>query len=190
MKYKIGVYGSAAGDIEAALPKAKELGKTLAGYSDRLILITGACPGLPYAVIEEAALSGIEIWGFSSSRDLEGQRREYPADPTDIYTRIIYVSKDFPYADDPRICKKYRNISSTAVCDAAVFISGRWGTLNEFTDVIDFRKPAAVLTGTGGIADELPSLSAKVHKEGQGPVVFDSDPHKLIRKLLQELDRR
>lgn len=189
MKYKIGIYGSASGDMEAALPKAKELGNALAQYSDRLILITGACPGLPYAVIEEAAPSGIEIWGFSSSRDLEAQRHEYPADSTDIYAKIIYVPQDFPYADDPRICKKYRNISSTAVCDAAVFISGRWGTLNEFTDVIDFREPAAVLTGTGGVADELPGLTKRVRKEGQGAVLFDDDPGQLIRKLLQELDR-
>ncbi len=189
MKYKIGIYGSAAGDIEAALPKAKELGKAFAECSDRLILITGACPGLPYAVIEEAAPSGIEIWGFSSSCDLEGQKREYPADSTDMYAKIIYVPKDFPYAEDPRICKKYRNISSTAVCDAAVFISGRWGTLNEFTDVIDFQKPAAVLTGTGGIADELPSLTGKVHKQGQGLIIFESDPQKLVKRVLEELER-
>jgi predicted Rossmann-fold nucleotide-binding protein len=188
MKYKIGIYGSAAGDMKAAMPRAKQLGKELAKHSDRLILITGACPGLPYAVIEEAAPSGIEIWGFSSSCDLEAQSGEYPEDSTDIYSNIIYVPKDFPHADNPRICKKYRNISSTAACDAAVFISGRWGTLNEFTDVIDFQKPAAILTGTGGIADELPALAAKINKEGQGPVLFDDDPQNLILKLLGVLD--
>lgn len=189
-KFKIGIYGSAAGDMAAAIPKAEELGAVLKDYSDRFILVTGACPGLPSAVIRAAASSGIEIWGFSSSCDRESQLLDYADDDLSMYSKIIYVPKDFPYIDNKFICRKYRNVSSTAVADAGIFISGRWGTLNEFTNVIDFQRPAAVLTGTGGIADELPALNRKIHKEGQGPLIFDDDPAGLVRKLLEALDRR
>lgn len=186
-KLKIGIYGSAAGNYEDFLPLAKALGDVLAEYSDRLVLITGACPGLPYAVIEQAAPSGIEIWGFSSSTGRESHMREYPEQDLSIYSKLIYVPKDFPYAGNMRICMKYRNISSTVACDAGIFISGRWGTLNEFTNLIDFKKPAGVLAGSGGIADELPGLARKIHKEGQGSIVFESDPQALVERLLGEV---
>lgn len=49
------------------------------------------------------------------------------------------------------------------------------------------QKIIGVLTGTGGIADELPELCQKITKEGQGTVIFDSDPKKLLNRLLDKL---
>lgn len=46
MKEKIGIFGSAVYDSEEITAKARELGEVLA-ESD-VILITGACSGLPY----------------------------------------------------------------------------------------------------------------------------------------------
>ncbi|HZL08109.1 MAG TPA: hypothetical protein VFC50_02855 [Candidatus Dormibacteraeota bacterium] len=54
MKYKIAVYGSAAGDYEAFVPLAEEVGRALGERADSVILITGACPGLPYAAAKAA----------------------------------------------------------------------------------------------------------------------------------------
>lgn len=189
MKYKLGIFGSSAGDMAAVMPKAIELGKSLQNYADQFILITGACPGLPYAVIAEAAASGIEIWGFSSSLNLESQQREYPDDDTSIYTKLIYVPADYPFANSDRACKKYRNVISTASCDAGIIISGRWGSLNEFTNLIDMQKTVGVLTGTGGIADELPALSQKISKAGQGRVIFNDHPEQLVDKILKTLSK-
>lgn len=190
MKFKLGIYGSAAGDMSTAMPLARELGKILGGYADKLILITGACPGIPYAVITEAAPSGIEIWGFSSFLDFEGQKQDYPDDDNTLYKKLIYVPEDFPFVDDNQVRRKYRNVTSTASCDAAIIISGRWGTLNEFTNLIDYHKAIGVLTGTGGIADELPGLSKKITKEGQGPIIFDSNPKQLVEALLTSLNNQ
>jgi hypothetical protein len=187
MKYKLGIYGSAAGDFEAMLPIATELGKALQNYAEDLILITGACPGLPYAVIHEAASSGIEIWGFSSSVDLASHQDEYPDDDHSIYSKLVYVPADFPFVSSDRPRKKYRNVISTASCDAAIILSGRWGTLNEFTNLIDFQKAVGILTGTGGIADEMPALAAKISKAGQGQIIYDDNPEQLIKKLLEAL---
>ena len=61
--------------------------------------------------------------------------------------------------------KKYRNVSSTANCDAGIIISGRWGTMNEFTNLYDMGKVIGILTETSGVADEIKNLSKKINKE-------------------------
>ncbi|MBW3569176.1 hypothetical protein KY385_03560 [Candidatus Parcubacteria bacterium] len=188
MKYKIGVYGSSAGDMDKVMPKALELGRILQKYADKVILITGACPGLPFAVISEAAKGNVEVWGFSSSVDVASQRTEYPDDDLTIYSKITYVPANFPGADSDRVCKKYRNVVSTSNCDAGIIISGRWGSLNEFTNLLDMQKVVGVLTGTSGIADELPELSKKISKPGQGQIIFESDPKKLVKKILATMN--
>jgi predicted Rossmann-fold nucleotide-binding protein len=187
MKFKLGIYGSAAGDMSIAMPRTVELGKVLQSYADQVILITGACTGLPYTVISEAAPSGIEIWGYSAEFDLAGLQAAAPNDDHTIYSKIFYVPKDFPFSNLDRPRKKYRNIISAANCDAAIIISGRWGTLNEFTNIIDFQKTVGVLTDTGGIADELVDLTKKISKTGQGTVIFDNDPKRLVERLLSSL---
>jgi hypothetical protein len=187
MKYKIGVYGSAAGDYTTFIPLAEKIGRALGEHADSVIVITGACPGLPYAAAKTAAGKGVEVWGFSSSLDETAQRQEYKDDDLSIYKKMVYVPADFPFAGNGQACKKYRNVTSTANCDAAIIMSGRWGSLNEFTNLIDFGKNVGVLTDTGGIADELPALSRKISKPGQGAILFDNDPQTLVEKLLLTL---
>ena len=185
MKMKLGIYGSAAGDLETAFPAAEKLGQVLRNYVDDIILITGACTGLPYRVIEVASPSGIEIWGYSAEISFEELKKAASNDDHSLYTKLIYVPKEFPYVELDRPRKKYRNVISTAECDMGIIISGRWGTLNEFTNLIDFQKTVGVLTGTGGIADELPELVSKIKKSGQGSVIFESDPEILLQKLIE-----
>ena len=48
---------------------------------------------------------------------------------------------------------------------AGLLLPGSTGTLNEFTLLYDLLKPIGVLTGTGGIADELKALTDKVVKD-------------------------
>ncbi len=187
MKYKIGVFGSSAGDMTEVMPKAMEVGKVLGKYADSVIIITGACSGLPYAVAKTAADNGVEIWGFSSEIDIEKQKLRDPEDDHSIYTKLQFVPEDYPFVSNQRASMKYRNVISTASCDAGIIISGRWGSLNEFTNLIDQQKIVGVLTGTGGIADELPTLSQKISKEGQGEIIFDDDPEKLIEKIFVAL---
>jgi len=186
-KYKIGVYGSSAGDIAKIIPLAAEIGRQLGRYSEAVIVITGACSGLPYAAAKAASDLDTEVWGYSSSLDLDALKVEYPDDDVTIYKKLIYVPPEFTFSGRDLIRKKYRNIISTANCDAGILISGRWGTLNEFTNLIDFGKPVGVLTGTGGVADELPGLTKKVSKAGQGKIIFESDPVRLVDRLLKDL---
>ncbi len=186
MKYKIGVFASCAGDLSEVLPQAIDVGRVLGDYADAAIVITGAGNGIPYEIAKEAARHGVEVWGFSDSFDLQHHKQNYPDHDLKIYSKLIYISheavKDTPFDESERARKKYRNVFSTSICDGGIVLSGRWGALNEFTNLVDMQKITGVLTGTGGIADELPALSQKITKEGQGQIIFDDDPIDFLQR--------
>ncbi len=110
MKYKIGIFGSSAGDISLVMPKALELGKALSTYADSVILITGGAAGLPYIIAKEAAAGGVEVWGYSAYLDYEAHQAAMPDDDHSVYTKLIYVPKAYPFADNLRARMKYRNV--------------------------------------------------------------------------------
>ena len=188
-KFKIGIFGSAEGNTNEILEKARELGKAL-GRIPNIIILTGAANGLPYAVAEEAFTEGagkVEIWEYSPNLDEQSLIEDTPDADISIYKQIIYIPKAYEFAKDRKISRKYRNITTTANCDAGIIISGRWGTLNEVTNLYDFGKIIGVLTGTGGIADELEQLSKKIHKLSTAKFIFNSNPEKLVNEVLKKL---
>lgn len=185
MRYKIGVFGSAEGDIQMIVNIAHVLGKELG--KQKVIVITGASTGIPYEVAKTAKEHGAEIWGYSQAINLEAQQKLTPNCDSSIYKKLIYIPKDCEFATNNAVCKKYRNVTSTATCDAGLIIAGRWGTLNEFTNLYDMEKIIGVLTGTGGIADELPNLSRKISKRSKAKVLFSSSPKELVKIVVKEL---
>lgn len=186
MKYKIGVFASNAKELSTnAINKAKQIGKELVKFD--IVIITGASSGLPYYAAYEATKNGVEVFGYSPMRDIDGQKEFFPKDDISIYKKLIFVPKNFEFALNLQVCKKYRNVISTANCDAGIIISGRWGTLNEFTNLYDMGKVIGVLTSTGGIADQLPHLINKIYKESKAKVIFSNSPKELVEKVLKEL---
>lgn len=185
MRYKIGVFGSAEDFDKSLISKVKELGKLLG--QKKVIIITGATSGFPYVASYEAFKNGAEIWGYSYEQNIKNIKKRMPDHDLSIYSKLIYIPKSFPFVSNVQVSKKYRNVISTANCDAGIIISGRWGTLNEFTNLYDMGKIIGILTGTGGIADELPKLSKKINKKSKAKVLFDSNPKTLINKLLTRL---
>lgn len=187
MNFKIGIFGSNAEELEEiAIKKAKELGRELSKYD--VIIITGACSGLPYMAAYEAAKGGKKIIGYSPETDFKHQKKFTPDDDISIYHTLIYVPKSFEFVKDPLVSKKYRNVLSTTNCDAGIIISGRWGTMNEFTNLFDFGKVIGVLTDTGGVADELQNLNKKIHKPGKAKIFFNDSPVELLQQIIVELD--
>lgn len=189
MKYKIGIFGSSLNSKPEsdAKEKGRQIGAALGEHADQVIVVTGGCSGVPYAGAHEAAKHGVEVWGYSPMLSMEEQREFTPDDDINIYTKLLFVDKNLASLDTKRKRMKYRNVLSTADCDAGIIISGQWGSLNEFTNLVDMQKLVGVLTGSGGIADELPALCKKINKEGQGEVIFDADPKALVEKLLAKL---
>jgi len=156
-----------------------------------VILITGACIGLPYEVALAAYKKNrVEIWGFSPATDYEGQVACTPDDDNSIYSRLIYTPSDFEFVSDVNVARKYRNILSTATCEGGIIISGRWGSLNEFTNLYDMGKVIGVLTGTGGVADLLPNLSKQISKPSKATVFFNNSASTLVNQVISEIRKR
>lgn len=191
MKYTIGIFGSAVDESTKTTQLAKSLGLELGQRADSVILITGACAGVPYEVARAAReIKPIEVWGFSPETSKEEHVKTYPGMDLSLYTKLIYVPKNFELEDNEMARKKYRNILSTAHCDAGIIVSGRWGTMNEFTNLHDMGKVIGVLTGSGGIADELQELNSKIKKPSKAVVIFESSPEKLVARIVDETKRR
>ncbi|HEY3991265.1 MAG TPA: hypothetical protein VGM01_00175 [Ktedonobacteraceae bacterium] len=195
MTYKIGVYGSNLNEGETATALGTTLGKALARQG--CIVITGGCSGMPYVVAQAAAREGAAVWGFSPELTYEQQIAAYPDDDITIYQRLIYIPQDYRarFGASPLTAEhdhaarlKYRNVVSTINSDAGIIISGSWGTLNEFTNLIYDGKPIGVLTGSGGLADELADFYPKLRKRSNSVVIFENDPERLVPELLKALE--
>ncbi len=186
MQYKIGIFGSA---IDADQPVTKIIEKLSAALCRKdVILITGGSFGIPYAVASLCAKEGIEVWGYSPARDLAEQAKFAPGTDASIYTKLIFTPKEFDYPEKVRM--KYRNVLTTADCDAGIIIAGRWGSMNEFTNLYDMGKVIGLLTGTGGITDELPGLLKRISKKSDAVVLFNDSPEKLVKDVIKKITIR
>ena len=176
MKYKFVVSGAAeTGNCAVDADKrAYEVGQEIVKQNG--ILITGATKGIPdFAAKGAKEAGGISI-GISPAASYAAHVKSYKL-PTDNYDFIIYTGFDY----------SGRNLLLTRSADAVITICGRIGTLNEFTIAFEDRKPIGVLEGTGGFADEIKHIIELGHR-GKGKIVYDSDPKRLIEKLIKVID--
>lgn len=173
-KFKIGVFGSAGGTrMDGLRSSAGLIGRGIAQAG--CIMVTGGCPGLPHEAALEANESGGTVIGISPAMNLQQHTEgfKFPAEPY----LLIFTGME----------RKGRNIINTRTCDGAIFISGRTGTLNEFTSFYDEatqRHVVGLLRGSGGVVDEViaPYL-AQTEKQGKAMVIAESDPSSLVRKV-------
>jgi uncharacterized protein (TIGR00725 family) len=172
LKYKICVSGSAVTDIapEGTVEKAETMGRLIAERG--MILVTGATTGVPYWAAKGAKEAGGIVIGLSPAASKAAHIKSYRL-PVDHHDLIIYTGFDY----------SGRNLLLTRAADAVITISGRVGTLNEFTIAFEDKKPQGILMGTGGITDMLEEILTKSHR-GMGNTVFDSDPKRLLDKVV------
>lgn len=177
LKLKICVSGAAETEHCApdALEKAKALGREIVEQGG--VLVTGATTGAPYwAAIGAKDAGGFVIGVSPASSEIEHVKKyRLPIDYHDI---IIHTG--FGYSG--------RNLLLTRSADAVLIVCGRMGTLNEFTIAFEDEKIIGVLTGTGGMADEIQELLKKAHR-GMGKVIFDADPQTLVKKIIEIVKR-
>ncbi len=172
LKYKICISGAAETGHCApdTLEKTKLLGAEIVRQGG--VLVTGATTGAPYWGAIGAKDAGGFVIGISPASSEAAHVRQYRL-PIDYHDVIVYTG--FGYSG--------RNLLLTRSSDAVLITCGRLGTLNEFTIAFEDDKPIGVLTSTGGMADEIEGILAKGHR-GTGKVVFDSDPRKLVEKVI------
>jgi uncharacterized protein (TIGR00725 family) len=175
IRYKICVSGSAALNEPHAKEKTIALGREIAKAG--AVTLTGATTGYPYlAAVGAKEADGITI-GFSPAMGYKEHTKKYRL-PTDHHDMIVYTG--FGYSG--------RNLFLIRSSDAVIHVSGRIGTLNEFTAAFEDRKVIGVLTGTGGtsvLIDDIVQLAER----GPGKIVYDDDPAMLVKKVIALLDK-
>jgi len=174
MPYQIGIFGSAVSDDLEIIEKARGIGKALSKYD--CVVLTGGTTGLSYEAAMSAKQNDILTIGLSPALNKKENVESYhfPAD----FDIMIYTGFGL----------KGRNILSVRSSDDAIILSGRIGTLNEFTIAYDEGKPIGVLTGTGGMDDEIKHI-LEVCKKGDTAVIFDSEPENLVDSLMKALEK-
>jgi uncharacterized protein (TIGR00725 family) len=177
LQYAICVSGAAAGPtVDAESADAERLGAAIAKAGH--ILTTGATVGLPYYAAKGAKGAGGMSVGFSPASSVREHIRKYrlPYDYFDFinYTGLNYVGRDL-----------YLVQSS----DAVITIGGRFGSLHEFTSALEAGLPCGILIGSGGAADTIPALIEMLDPRLGKHVVYDDNPEKLVKRIVEILDK-
>lgn len=179
-----GVYGSTSINSQEIADKAREIGRQIAKNKDTLV--TGGCPGFPYEAVIGATEFNGKCIAYSPAINSKEHIEKYNL-PVKGFTKIDYISKDFIHSKNDKICYKYRNILSVASVDVAIIISGRIGSMNEFTIAYDLGKLIGVLENSGGITNEaIQILLRDASKNSGAKAIFEKDPVLLIKKLREE----
>ena len=144
--------------------------------NNKTVLITGGTTGIPYWAAKGAKEGGGLVIGLSPAASEAAHLKSYHL-PLDYHDVMVYTGFDYTG----------RNLLLTRSVDGMIIICGRVGTLNEFTIAFENQKPMGVLTGTGGTADMVEEVVRRTHR-GPGKVVYDSDPKRLLSKLLELIE--
>jgi uncharacterized protein (TIGR00725 family) len=179
MRYQICVSGAASGGtVQSSHQLAYDLGKTIAEQGKTLL--TGATVGLPhYAAMGFMSVpnsKGVSV-GFSPATSFREHVSTYRL-PT----------KEFDYINFTGMEYVGRDVHLVRSCDAIITVGGRMGSLHEFSTALESRKVCGVLLGSGGLADYTPTLLKHIEAPGAKEVIFDSDPVRLVMKVVAALD--
>lgn len=182
MRYQICVSGAANGDtVSHSHELAYELGKEIAAAGKTLL--TGATVGLPHYAARgfksvENTHHGVSI-GFSPASSFREHVATYRL-PTKEFDYINFTSMEYVG----------RDVHLVRSCDGIITVGGRMGSLHEFSTALESRKVCGVLLGSGGLADYIPKLLKHVEAPGAKDVIFDTDPHSLVAKVIAALDAK
>lgn len=175
--YSICVSGAAAGEcLVTAKESAIQIGQAIADHGH--VTVTGATTGVPYFAAQGAKeAKGVSV-GFSPAISHKEHVNMYHL-PDDVFDVVIYTGFDY----------SGRNLLMVRSSDAVIFVCGRIGTLNEFTTAFEDDKVIGVLTGSGGVTDEIAHI-VQIAKRGSGGIIYDSDPVKLVNKVITTVQAR
>lgn len=181
MKYQICVSGAASGEtVGAAHDQAYALGVEIAKAGKTLL--TGATIGLPHY----AAM------GFMSVKNPKGSSIGFsPASSFREHVATYRLpTKEFDYINFTGMEYVGRDVHLVRSADAVITVGGRMGSLHELATALESRKVCGVLLGTGGLADYAATLLKHIEAPGAKEVIFDTDPKRLVVKVVDALDKK
>lgn len=181
MRYQICVSGAASGNtVHSSHQLAFELGKAIA--ENGKTLLTGATVGLPhYAAMGFMSVpesKGVSV-GFSPASSFREHVSTYRL-PT----------KEFDYINFTGMEYVGRDVHLVRSSDAIITVGGRMGSLHELSTALESRKVCGVLLGSGGLADFSKTLLENIEAPGAKDVVYDTDPVRLVQKVIIALDAK
>lgn len=182
MRYQICVSGAASGDtVTASHQLAYDLGKNIA--KEGKTLLTGATVGLPhYAAMGFKSVKnphhGVSV-GFSPASSFREHVSTYKL-PTKEFDYINFTSMEYVG----------RDVHLVRSSDAVLTVGGRMGSLHELATALESRKVCGILLGSGGLADYVPTLLDNIEAPGARDVIYDTDPARLVQKVIEALDKK
>lgn len=170
-KLKVGIMGDASSRAPAKHKAiARRLGSAIAGGG--CIVVTGACPGLPFEAARGASEAGGTVVGISPALSLWEHVNKYNS-PVKHHDIIIYTGSGL----------MGREVVNIRTSDIVIIIGGRSGTLGEFSIAYDEGKLIGVMMGTGGITNEIKHIVKAIRKNTGTKIFYDEDPEKLVKRL-------
>jgi len=172
---KICISGAAGGAAsEEGEILAFQVGKEIAMRGG--IVITGATTGVPLAAAKGAkSIHGMVI-GFSPAHSYKEHIKKYRL-PEQYHDILFFTGQDYAGRDTTLV----------DLSDAVIEISGRIGTIHEFTEAFERDKIIGVLLHSGGTIDEIPQLLEAAHR-GSRKVIFAQTPKKLVQAVFDALE--
>jgi uncharacterized protein (TIGR00725 family) len=140
------------------------------------IVVTGATSGVPYAAARGAKSVHGQVIGFSPANSMVEHTKKYRL-PVQYHDMIFFTG--YEYAGRDTILVDF--------ADAIIEVSGRIGTLHEFTSAFERNKVIGILCNSGGIINEIPIL-LEMAQRGRGRVVEHDDPKELVQLVMKELE--
>lgn len=171
---KIGVSGTADMGFlgQNVYEIAKEIGREIAKQG--AVMVSGATTGFPYWAAtgckEQCGIS----FGFSPAASAREHAEVYRL-PLEYMDMITYTG--FGYNG--------RDLMFVRSCDGVIIGPGRIGTFHEFVIAYEDKKPLGILTSDNDWQTDniIKTIIENSHRPND-KVVFDSDPKRLIEKLL------
>jgi len=177
MKHSICISGAAAGQsVDEGCGVAYELGMAIAKAGH--IVTTGATVGLPLYGAKGAVDAGGQSIGFSPAASMREHVHKYRL-PIGFFDYINFTGMHYIG----------RDIHLVQSSDAVITVGGRIGSLHEFTTALEAHMPCGVLVGSGGLADFIPQILEELEEPAGSRVVFDTDPERLVKKIIAMLDK-
>lgn len=177
-KYQICISGAAAGEtVNSSHHLAYQLGAEVAKRGHTLT--TGATIGLPQYAARGAKENGGLSIGFSPAATIREHLKAYRL-PVEEFDYINFTNMDYVG----------RDVYLVRSSDALITVGGRMGSLHEFSTAAESHKVMGVLLGSGGLADFIPSLVEKIPTPHSKDILYDTDPARLVDRVVAELDKR
>lgn len=170
----IAISGAAAGIAsEEGADLGFQIGRQVATHGG--IVMTGATTGVPFSAVKGAKSVHGQTIGLSPAHSLLEHQRKYRL-PVEYHDIMFFTGYDYAGRDTLLI----------DMADAVISVSGRIGSLHEFTSAFERHKIIGLLLHSGGLSDTIPEILEQAHR-GHGRVVMHADPKQLVELVFEQL---